>query len=95
MKYGVNTVILIHGCNYYTILYYYFTPKKTYNFNANINDFTFIRKLKKKQKMTWMVLCVFLYWQELTKYAIVVCLIKLICLSKFNSLLRCKPSYLA
>ena len=45
--------------------------------------------------MTWMVLCVFLYWQELTKYAIVVCLIKLICLSKFNSLLRCKPSYLA
>ena len=32
---------------------------------------------------------------RLNSWAVVVCLIKLICLSKFNSLLRCKPSYLA
>ena len=30
---------------------------------------------------------------RLNSWAVVVCLIRLICLSKFNSLLKCKPRY--
>ena len=32
---------------------------------------------------------------RLNSWAVVVCLIKIICLPKFNSMLKCKPRYLA
>ena len=41
---------------------------------------------------------VFMYGRSrlrLNSWAVVVCLIRLICLSKFNSLLKCKPRYFA
>ena len=51
-----------------------------------------------KEWISKVVVVVFMYGRShlrLNSWAVIVCLIRLICLSRFNSLLKCNPRYLA